>query len=309
MGKNRKKESSKKSNRSLIIVLLIFIVVVPVSVYFINEQSKPKTAEDANKNPYDEGTSAFYDWEAAKRIEPLAKDMMKTPSPYKFIKDGIDEVEDYCWQALDLDTTFTSSWEKLGYIYAFMHGKQSLLILKSAEEGETSPEELLEKRAEVARNFIKAELYYNKALEFGSKDSAGVYYALANAAKLQLRNDHVVLNLQKAFKMEPDNKKYESELIEAYMYAGLFNQALAQNELFKKKYPKHEFSYRTLGSYYYYKGEEEVGIYYYEQAAELGSKPEVGMLLHKHFIELGDTTKANYYLEKVYEARANYRPE
>ena len=311
MGKNRnnkKTTTGKKSNRPLFIVLLVFIIVVPTSVYFINEQTKPKTEKKSDENPYDEDTPAFYDWKAAKALKPLAKDMMQVPSPYKFIKKGIEEVEEYCWKALDIDTTYTSSWEKLGYVYAFMHGKQSLLVLKSLEDRDLT-EEAVQQKGEVAKNFIKANLYYDKALEFGTKDSAGVYYAKANAAKLRLYYDHVVLSLQKAFKIEPENKKYETELIEAYMYAGLFNKALAQNELFKKKYPDHEFSYRTLGGYYYFKGEEEVGVFYYEKAAELGSKPEVGMLLHKHFMDLGDTTKANYYLQKVYEARVNFKPE
>ncbi|MEJ2594181.1 MAG: hypothetical protein P8100_03430 [bacterium] len=262
---------------------------------------------DKNKNPYEENTPEFYDWQATQSLEPLAKDMMQTPSPYRFIKGGIDKVESYCWQALDMDTTFTSAWEKLGYIYAFMHGKQSLLVLKSYEDRGLE-EESFQQKAVVAENFIKANLYYDKALEFGSKDSAGVYYAKAGAARLQKHYEHEALYLQKALKMEPERKKYEMELIEAYLYSGRYNQALAQNEQFHKKYPDHEFYYRTLGGYYYYLGEKEAGLFYYEEAAERGSKPEVSMLLHKHYQTLGDTAKEAYYLQKVYDAQNNYQP-
>ena len=310
--KNNSKVSSgkKKSNRPFFIIILVLIIVVPGSIFIINEKTKPGAAQKTNKNenPYEENTPGYYDWKAARTLEPLAKDMMQTPSPYKFIKSGIDKVEEYCWQALDLDTTYTSSWEKLGYVYAFMHGKQSLLVLKSYEDRGMS-DEALQQKAEVAKNFLKANLYYDKALEFGTKDSAEVYYAKAGAAKLQNHTDHVALYLQKAFKLKPDNKKYETELIEAYMYAGRYNQALAQNEQFHKKYPNHEFYYRTLGGYYYYLGEKEAGLFYYEEAAEKGSKPEVSMLLHKHYQDLGDTTRADYFLKKVFEARANFKPE
>ena len=307
--KNSGKVKDKRSNRPFFIVMMLFIVIVPASIFFINEQSKPKSTNkvDRDKNPYEENTPAFYDWKAARALEPLAKDMMQVPSPYKFIKKGIDKVEEYCWMALDMDTTFTSSWEKLGYIYAYMHGKQSLLVLKSLE-GKGTEEEILQQKAEVAKNFIKANLYYDKALEFGSGDSANVYYEKAGAARLQNHTDHVALYLQKAFMVKPESIKYETELIDAYLYAGRYNQALAQNEQFHKKYPNHEFYYRTLGGFYTFQGEEEAGIFYYEQAAELGSKPEVSMLLHKHYQQLGDTAKMEYYLQKVYDAQNNYQP-
>ena len=291
-------------------MMFLLIIVVPASIYFLNEQSKPKSqkSEGKQENPYEENTPEYYDWKATRSLAPLAEDMKQVPSPYKFIKSGIDKVEEYCWQALDLDTTFTPCWERLGYIYAFMHGKQALLVEKTyADKG--MEDEALTQKARVAENFVKANFYYDKALEFGTKDSAGVYYQKAAAAKLLDHYDHVALNLQKAYALKPGNKKYEMELIEAYLYAGRYNNALSQNEQFHKKYPNHEFYYRTLGGYYTFLGEEEAGVFYYEKAAELGSKPEVSMLLHKHFQDLGDTAQAAYYLKKVQEARASYQPE
>ena len=308
-GNSTKNTPQKKSNRSLLFALLFFVIVVPTSVYFINKQSTKKDPSKTGpqENPHKEGTSAYYDWEAARNLDLLAPKMMEVPSPYRFIKGGIDLIEENCWKALDLDTTYTPSWEKLGYVYAFMHGKQSLLVLKSLEDRGLT-DQLEAQRAEVATNFLKSNLYYSKALEFGTPDSAAVYYAMAGSSRLQLNYPYVALNLQKAFELKPDNMKYHSELIEAYLYAGEFARAIAENEQFAKKYPEHEFYYRTLGGYYYSKGEEEAGIFYYEKAAEAGSKPEVSMLLEKHFRDLGDTTKANYYIRKVYEARNSYRP-
>jgi tetratricopeptide (TPR) repeat protein len=310
---SKKSETIKKTGNTKKIVAVVLAVLIFVSVsavIFLSNESESRKGKQADQTS--EGstskTALEYDKEARKMLEPLAIEMAKDVSPYKFILPGIQKVEELTWNALDIDSTLTTAWERLGYIYAQMHGKQSVLRYKSfLKQGKK--ELVAEEKENILVNFAKANLYYDKALEFGCSDSANIYYQKAAAAGLQMLQYYVAENMLKAHEVEPQNRKYEAKLIEAYMQLGDFDKALAQNEIYMKKYPESDIPYLNLGGYYYFKGDTATAMGYYQQAADMGSKPEVGKLLHKYYMDHGYPDRAEYYLQKAYEAHSTYDPE
>jgi len=245
---------------------------------------------------------------AAKRLEPIYNAMKTDASPYKFILPVIQEVEKYTWKALDADTTYIDAWIRLGYINAEFHGNQSLRRVASFEKS-GKKDELQKEKLKVTGYFTKADFYYDKALEYGPKDSAYIYYLKSEAAALQQLRDKQALDLMKAIKLAPDNRKYQAKLIEAFMYGGRFPNALAAIERYRRQFPDSDVPYVNLGGYYYFKGDTTRAIVNYKIAIEKGTKPEVGKLLAKYYTDRGNIDSANYFLQKAYEASRTYDPE
>lgn len=306
--KSKEKPGNAKKVFAVIVAVLIFVSVSAVIYFSGEENSLPGNQARQQDNKSSSNTAADYDKEARKMLEPLAIEMGKEVSPYKFILPGIQKVEELTWNALDLDSTFTPAWERLGYIYSQMHGKQSMLrynsFLKQGKKDLVAAE-----KESILLNFAKANLYYDKALEFGCSDSANIYYQKAAAAGLQMLQYYVAENMLKAHELEPQNRKYEVKLIEAYMKLGDFEKALKRNEIYMKKYPESDIPYLNLGGYYYFMGDTATAMGYYQQAADMGSKPEVGKILHKYYMDHGYPDRAEYYLKKAYEAHSTYDPE
>lgn len=255
-----------------------------------------------------ENSAGYHNYIADKNLKPLIIEMAKPVSPYFFIRKAIKAVEDETWKTLDLDTAFAPGYERLAYIQAQIHGKQAMLRYESAmEKGDTV--KIKEEEKTALTYLLQAQTYYLKALEFGSTDSANVYYMMAEAFALQYRNEEAARYLIKAIKMEPLNRKYNAKLIDAYLHAGLFNQAISQNEIYRNKFPDSDVPDRNLAGYYYFRGDTLLAIQHYEMAIDKGTKPEVGKFLHKYYSKKGDTEKANYFLQKAYEAERYYDPE
>ena len=293
----------------LVAMLLVFILMGTAACQSSAEKSKKKEAvvKTMTKEKND-GSVEYYDYEAQRHLDKVIQEMSAEASPYDFIIKLINSVEEYCWKALDVDTTYTPSWEKLGYLYSQVHGKQSMLRYNSYLKKGNKEKQKLEEDV-VTLNFTKAELYYSKALEFGTDDSAGIYFQKAAAADILKNMSLVVVNMHKAVELEPDNRLYETKLIESYMYAGMFDEAFRENENYRNKYPKSDVPYLNLGGYNYFSGDTLEAIKNYKIAIEKGTKPEVAMLLHKYYSTKGDTAMANFYLKKLDEMRATYIPD
>jgi len=240
-------------------------------------------------------------------LKNVKVEMAKPVSPYHFILKNIKAVEHYSWLALDIDTTLTTSWERLGYVYAQIHGQQALLRYESYKK-QKKPDKVTEEERNIILYFKKANLYYDKALEFGADDSANIYFEKSEAAMLQKLYDQSAINLKEAIKLDPDNRKYKAKLIEAYLYGGRFQNALTQIELYKRAYPDSDVPYVYLAGYYYNMGDTLQAIEEYKKAIDKGTKPDVGKFLAHYYTELNDTVKAKYYIEKAHEAESTYDP-
>lgn len=307
---NKKKTSGNSKRRVFVGVIIALVVLIPLVFIIIKNNpqlAKAITSADS-KQKKDKERALEFDKHAQTLLEPILIEMAKPVSPYKFVKRSLDEVEDYTWQALDIDSTLTTAWLRLGYITSHIHGEQALRRYESYSN-QKKPEKAAEEEKNTLLYFAQAEVYYNKALEYGHQDTGAVYFLMAETKTIQHIHGQAAVNLLKALEFDPTNRKYEAKLIEAYLYGGLYTKALSQNELFRQKYPDSDIPYKNLGGYYYFIGDTARAVNFYEEAIEKGTNPDVGKLLHRYYIERGDTVKADYFLQKVYEANLHYDPE
>lgn len=313
MGKNkidrRKKDNSKQDSmkKKRVIILISFLFILTMAFLLFNQYRTGSLLGTGEKELTPEEQAKEFDDYAGSRIEVIAVEMAKPVSPYKFMLNSIEEAETTLWRALNLDTTLTTAWEKLGYINAQFHGKQALLRYDSYKE-KGNEEKVVEEEQNAILYFAKADVYYDKALEYGHPLPDRIYFRKSEAASSQYIFENAAINLLKAIEINPDERMYQAKLIDAYLHAGKFNNALSQIGLYKSTYPESELPYRKLGSYYLFKGDTSAAIRYYMQAAEKGSSPEVGKLLHWYFNNIGDQENAEYYLQKYHEAEAQYDP-
>lgn len=301
---NRKSDKKNQTANSWItaIAAIAFLVIAGFFTYtMINGSGSGKKILSPEERIVE------YQTRADRLLDNIKVEMAKPVSPYKFILKNIKDVENYTWMALDIDTTLTTAWERLGYINAQIHGKQVLLRYESYKK-KNMPDKVKEEEKNAIVYFTKANLYFDKALEFGTDDSARVYFEKSQASAVQKMYDQSAINLLKALKLDPDNRKYKAKLIEAYLYGGRFQKALSQIELYKRAYPDSDVPYVYLAGYYYNMGDTLQAIEAYKKAVDLGTKPDVGKFLARYYSQLNDTAKAKYYMEKSYEAESSYNP-
>lgn len=300
---NKNTQNTKGNKKALFIVA--GIIAIAIAGYYMVDGNQHKSEK---KGLSQEERKVEYDKHAQELLDPLLVELAKTVSPYKFIKGRLSEVEKYTWMALDIDSTYTPSWTRLGYIYTMIHGKQAQLRYKSYKNKQ-EPDKVKEEEKNIILYFAQGHLYFDKALEFGTDDSANVYFLKAEAFTLQRLYDKAAIHLLEAIKLDPDNRKYKAKLIEAYLYGGRFPNALAQIERYKRTFPDSDIPYVYLAGYYYNLGDTLKTISNYETAIEKGTKPDVVKFVHHYYKTHGDEEKANFYLQKLYEAQASYDPD
>lgn len=311
----QKKKNSNKSkgnktsqkpglNKTLYIAIASIIVLILVGFFLAENKLLPGQKNGSTQD----SETIEYEKTADKYLVAVKVEMAKPVSPYKFIIDAIDDVEKYSWMALDIDSTLSTSWERLGYVYAQVHGQQAMLRYESYKT-QDQPEKIIEEEKNVILYFAKANLYYDKALEYGSKDSAYIYYLKSEAAVIQRLYDQAALSLVSATYLDPKYRKYKAKLIEAYLNGGRFDRALIQINQYKTMFTDSDVPYIHLAGYYYNIGDTIASIENYELAIEKGTKPDVGKFLHNYYTQHNNPEKAEYYLQKAYEAKAVYDPE
>jgi tetratricopeptide (TPR) repeat protein len=301
-----KKAEQKQANKKIPIIIVsgIIIIAIAATIIFMANRPSGRLIERVQV----EEQELDYETKAERLFQKMKLKMSEPVSPYKFVVKSINKVEEYTWKVLDEDTTNTVAWERLAYVNSHFHGKQALLRYESYKN-QGIPEKVEEEEKNAIMFFAKANLYYAKALEFGSADSANVYYMMSEAAEFQHLYDYSAINLKKAIELAPDKRIYQSKIIEAYLKGGRYDFALKQIENYKTTHPESDVPYVHLAGYYYNVGDTLDAIKNYEIAIEKGTKPEVGKFLHHYYQQHGNDEKANFYLEKAYEAQSNYNPD
>jgi Flp pilus assembly protein TadD len=297
---------SGSGQRKIILILGIIIVLggaIVLLVQYNDGLSSNFSPEQTAKEKARE-----YDAYAGQLLEPIIIEMAAPVSPYKFKLNSIEEVETLLWKGLDLDTTLTTAWEKLGYITSRFHGKQAMLRYESYAKQEKQ-EEAAQAEQEAVIYFAQADVYYDKALEFGHAEPDEIYYQKAEAATLRYDYGKAIELIILAIREDPRERKYRARVAEYNLYAGRFAQAVERLDQYKTLYPDSEFAYRNLGSYYLYRGDTAKAVGYYAEAIERGTKPEVGKYLTRYFKEKGDMESAEYYRQKAIEAEINWNPD
>lgn len=303
-------DSGRRESRgkTKFIGLIALIILIGIAAVVFNRYRPGGLSGIFKKETPPEQLAQEYNQYAGELLEPIKVEMVKPVSPYKFMLSSIEKVEKLLWDGLDLDSTMATAWEKLGFINAEFHGKQALLRYESYRKKGKEDKQIEEER-NALQYFAQAEVYYDKAIEFGHPLPDRIYYLKAEAFFAQFRYEQAAVNLLKAVEINPDERKYKARLIDAFLHSGNFSRALTRMELYRREYPESELGYRNLGSYYLFMGDTSAAIVYYMDAAERGSKPEVSRLLYQYFKDLGDEERAAYYRQKAYEAEVSYDPE
>ena len=289
----------------IVLALLVAVILVLVKVDFSPNKKEKKAIRTIG---IDTNNIVQLEKFADTKLNMVKFEMTKPTNTYKFLVKDINTAEDYTWRALNLDTTLSTSWERLGYIYSHLHGDQALKRYKSySDRGISDKADIAE--GESLEYFIKANLYYNLALEYGSPDSANVYLQMAQSLEFQGLYEQAALLIQKSIEADPGNRKYEAALIRALLFGGRFDQALFMNKNYMNKYPESDIPYLNLAMYHYNQGDTLATIDNYEKAVLKGTKPEASKFLYRYFTQHGDSVKADYYTQKARQAIIDYDPE
>ena len=289
----------------IVLALLVAVILVLVKVDFSPNKKEKKAFHTVG---IDTNNIVQLEKFADTKLNMVKFEMTKPTNTYKFLVKDINTAEDYTWRALNLDTTLSTSWERLGYIYSHLHGDQALKRYKSySDRGISDKADIAEE--ESLEYFIKANLYYNLTLEYGSPDSANVYLQMAQSLEFQGLYEQAALLIQKSIEADPGNRKYEAALIRALLFGGRFDQALFMNKNYMNKYPESDIPYLNLAMYYYNQGDTLATIDNYEKAVLKGTKPEASKFLYRYFTQHGDSVKADYYTQKARQAIIDYDPE
>jgi tetratricopeptide (TPR) repeat protein len=297
----------RTSGRKKLVALVALVIVLGMTAWIFNQYLNGGLGSGSDE-PTSERKPEEYVAYAAELIEPIKVEMAKPVSPYKFMLNSISEVEDLLWKGLDMDTTMPQAWEMLGYINAQFHGKQALMRFNSYRE-QGKEKQMKEAEREAVLYFAQADVYYDKALEFNHPQPDEIYFLKGEAAYTSQVYQRAAVNYNEAVQLDRSVRKYKARLIDAYLYGGMFESALRTIDEYRRAYPDSELPYRNLGGYYLFMGDTTKAMGYYVEAAERGSKPEVGKLLYKYYMEKGDEKMARYFLQKAQEAEVSYDPE
>lgn len=306
------KNSNKKSSGNKFVWITVAILVVLVAIILVLAKVDLSPGKKAKEPQTEEELKASkiknFEMLADEKLYYIKIEMAKDVSPYRFLVKDVETVESWSKSALKLDSSLVSSWERLGYVNSHIHGDQAFKRYESYTNRDM-PDKAAEAEQQAVSYFGAAELFYNKALEFGTNDSAHIYSLIAESYEKHKAFEAASIFYQKALELEPDNRKYEANHIRALLTSGNAEQALYYNDRYMEKYPESDLPYLNYAMYYYNQGDTVRTVKYYEQAVEKGTRPEVGRFLYMYFDQHGDQVKAEYYKEKSMEADSIWDPE
>lgn len=302
------KINSEKSNaktwKIAAIVLLVLLLVVPSQLITRERNMAWKTDIFLYRNDvtiYPQ--SAFINNILGReRLKPVKVEMAKEVSPYKFIISDIKEVENYSNAAVNIDSTLSESWERLGYVSAEIHGWMAVRRMESYTNQKKEVQSEMEE-ANADQYIETANKYYDNALKYNCPDSAFIYFRKASAYRINYQFDSSLENFELALDLAPENKKYRAEYVQTLLKAGKFKEALVANDQLMKRFPESDIPYLNLAGYQYFAGDTVSAVKNYEIAIQKGTKrPEVGKLLYYYYKNKGDIERANYFMDRSYEA-------
>jgi Flp pilus assembly protein TadD len=236
------------------------------------------------------------------RLKPVVIEMAKEVSPYKFIISDIKEVENFSKAAVAIDSTLSESWERLGYVSAEIHGWMAVRRMESYSNQKKEVQSEMEE-ANAAEFIGKANIYYNNALKYNCTDSAFIYFRKATSFRIIYQFDSSLVNFEQAISLEPENLQFRNEYVQTLLKAGKFREALVANDQLMKRFPESDVAYINLAGYQYFAGDTISAVKNYEIAIQKGTRrPEVGKFLYYYYKNNGNAERANYFLERSYEA-------
>ena len=295
-------KTDKTNKRIFWVSLLIVLIIIPFGYYVRIRNAQWRTeyslySADMPKLWNSVKANNLYAHELMKKVN---RELAKPVNPYKFIVGMIDKAEKHYQQAVNLDSTHATAWNNLGIIYSKIHGNQAKLRMQSHIQNNRSDKVELEK-INSQKYFKSAIVYFHNAIdinpEFGS-----AYFNLGNTYDFQNKYDSSIVYFQKAIDVDGGEIVSMSRLANAYYLNNQPYKAVAQNEEIIIKYPESDMPFINLGNYAFRAKDTINAVGYYKKAVELGTKPQVGILLNKYYTSIGDKKLADYYLRKSQES-------
>ncbi len=108
-------------------------------------------------------------------------------------------------------------------------------------------------------NYVKAILYYNKAIDL-QPDSTDAYYNRGHAYVKEGRYNQALLNFNKAIELKPDFLKAYSDRSNVYLYTKNFDQAIQDSNKAIELDPTLAGAYQNRSAAYNYKGNYQQAI-------------------------------------------------
>ncbi len=241
---------SDKGNRRIIWVsLLILLIIIPFGYYVRARNTQWRTnytlyQSDMPKLWNSVKANNLYAHELMKRAN---RELAKPVNPYKFIIGTIEKAEKHYKQALNIDSTHSSTWNNLGIIYSKIHGNQAKLRVQSHIKY-NKPKKAEEERINSERYFNIAIGYFHKSIYF-DPEFGSAYFNLANAYDLQNQYDSSTVYFKKAAEVDGGTIVSMSRLANAYYLNNEPDKAIEQNQKIILAYPESDMPYINLGNY------------------------------------------------------------
>ncbi len=290
--------------------LLSLLYVVPAGywVHVRDQQWYSQYSLFRSDMPFLEESVKANDLWAGELMKRVGEELQKPVNVYHFATGVIREAEMHYNKALELDSTFYSSWLNLGAIYSKIHGYQAKLRYQAYMSRKDSVNAVKAKQ-QMDDYFKKAFYYFGQAKKYMPEHANGLlYYDMAKTYEMEYRLDSAAKYYQKAIAIDSTFIGSRSKLANVYFQMGKYQDALKENQKIMEMEPDADIPYINIGNYYISFGDTTAAIKYFEEAIVKGTRPEVGKLLSKFYTIKGDREKANYYRQKAEEAKKTYDP-
>lgn len=148
--------------------------------------------------------------------------------------------------------------------------------------------------------------YFKEATRTNPEFTAA-YYNLGYTYQVTNQPEKAIPEYEKALELQPYEIRAMSNLAQLYQKTGQTEKAVQLNEDIIIIEPTLDIPYINLGTYAMRNGEPEKALEYFEKAVELNPDNfELNMKLQSYFRKVGDSTRADYYLDL---ARRSGKPQ
>lgn len=145
--------------------------------------------------------------------------------------------------------------------------------------------------------------YFEKAVETNPQLVAA-YYNLGYTYQVTDQYEQSVKNYEKALELQPWDVRTMSNLSLMYEKTGQLDKAIAMNEDIIKLDPTLDAPYLNLAAFALHQKDNATAISYFEKAMEVNpANFNLSMRLRDYFLKVGDSTKADYYLDLARKAQ------
>lgn len=152
------------------------------------------------------------------------------------------------------------------------------------------------------KDYNSAIQHFKKAIEL-NPDIDEPYFNLGYAYENLNKYEKAIEAYKKAIKVNPENINVRSFLANLYNKIGDFDNAVKINTEIAKIDSTSDLPYINIGNYYLLRKDTATAISYWEKAVEKIPQYNLCINLSRHYRNLGNEKKANYYYQKAIKSK------